>query len=83
MNLYALLEPAIVTLLVVFGLWLSLRKVAPRLSMRLGEASRKAGLAPAIANRVFGPPPARNSACGTCCGCDKGGSQSKPMIHRH
>lgn len=72
MTLYALLEPLALTLLLLFGLWMGLRKATPKLALKLGEACRKAGLPAALVDPVFGPPPQRSSACGSCCGCDKG-----------
>jgi hypothetical protein len=83
MNLYALIEPVILSLLLGFGLWMGLRKATPKLARWLGEACRKAGLPQAIANPIFGPPPSRSGACGTCCGCDKPASKAAPIsFHR-
>lgn len=79
MNLYALLEPVILALLLAFGLWMGMRKATPKLARWLGEAARKAGVPHAIANPVFGPPPARSGACGDCCGCEK--PAAKPLVH--
>lgn len=78
MNLYALIEPVVLALLLAWGLWMGLRKATPKLAMRLGEACRKAGLPAKLVNPVFGPPPKRSGACGACCGCDKPASSGKP-----
>lgn len=83
MNLYALIEPVILTLLLGYGLWMGLRKATPKLAMTIGEACRKAGIPASIVNPVFGPPPNRSGACGTCCGCDKSStSKTAPIAFR-
>lgn len=87
MNLYTLLEPVILALLLAFGLWMGMRKATPKLAMKLGEACRKAGLPAGLIDRVFGPPPQRSDACGSCCGCDKSAPRepANPVefFHKH
>ncbi|NSL53730.1 DUF6587 family protein [Uliginosibacterium aquaticum] len=78
---YASLEPVILALVLVFSLWLALRKAAPKLSLLIGAATRKAGLPEAVASRLFGSPAACNSGCGSCGGCEKPAESTPVNFH--